>query len=41
MYGQDKTGLEFIEGFALFATLFWVVGGLALIVLATLGAGRV
>lgn len=41
MYGQDKTGLEFIEGFALLATLLWVVGAIVLVAVAMMGAGRV
>lgn len=41
MYGQDKTGLEFIEGFALLATVMWVLGALLLVGVAMMGAGRV
>lgn len=41
MYGQDKTGLEFFEGFMLLAIVLWVLGALALVAVAMIGAGRV
>lgn len=41
MYEHDKTGLEFMEGFALLAIALWIGGALFIFTLAMLGAGRV
>jgi len=40
MYEQDKTGLEFIEGFALLAMALWIGGALFLFALVMMGASR-
>ncbi|WP_282567931.1 hypothetical protein [Devosia oryzisoli] len=39
-YGE-KTGLEFIEGFAMLAGAVWIMGAAFAIALAWLGHGRV
>lgn len=41
MTEDEDAGLDFIEGFFLFAGVAWVVGAIALMALAALGAGRV
>lgn len=40
MYEQDKTGLEFIEGFALLAMALWIGGALFLFTLVMMGVSR-
>ncbi|MET0437391.1 MAG: hypothetical protein ABW043_07850 [Devosia sp.] len=41
MYDEDKTGLEFMEGFSLLAIALWVGGAALLLSLVILGNARV
>ena len=41
MYNEDKTGLEFMEGFSLLAIALWVGGAALLLSLVILGNARV
>lgn len=41
MYDHDKTGLEFIEGFALLCMALWLGGAIIIFTLAMIGSGNI
>jgi hypothetical protein len=41
MYEHDKTGLEFIEGFALLCIAIWLGGAIIIFTLAMIGRGNI